>query len=84
MKTHLSTLKKAIQDMHEAIDVLGEVPSWTILMEAHARELVLVKLEVLLRVIKFVMSDREETRGWSFAALRSAMEVDDADKMGCD
>lgn len=83
-KMRLAALSKTMQSMYAAIDVLGKVPSWTILMEAHARELVIGKLGILLRVIKFVISDGEAKRGWSFAALKTAMEVDEADRMGCD
>ena len=67
--------------MYAAIDVFVKMPNWTILMEAHARELVMGKLEIVLRVIKFVMSGREGKRGWSFAALRTAMEADDTGRM---
>jgi len=83
-KVRLAALSKTIQSMYAAIDGLGKVPNWTILMEAHARELVIGRLGDLLRVIKFVMSDGEERRGWSFAALETAMVEDDADRMGCD
>lgn len=81
-KTHLAMLGKKIQGMYAAIDVLGEVPDWTILMETHARELAIGKLGTFLRVIKFVMSDREGKRGWSFAALKTAPEVEDANRTG--
>jgi hypothetical protein len=84
VKARLATLKQAIQSMYAAIDVLGKVPDWKMLMEALARELVLSRLGFLLRVIKFVMNDGEEKRGWSFAALKTAMTVDDADRVGCD
>ena len=80
-KTHLTMIGKTIQGMYAAIDVLGEVPDWTILMETHARELMIGKLGTFLRVIKFVMSGREGKRGWSFAALRTAMEADDTGRM---
>lgn len=80
-KARLAKLSKTIEDMYAAIDVFVKMPNWTILMEAHARELVMGKLEIVLRVIKFVMSDREGKRGWSFAALRTAMEADDTGRM---
>ena len=83
VKVRLATLKKAIQGMYTDIDV-GKVPKWTILMDTHARELVLGKLGILLRVIKLVMSDGEGKCGWSFASLKTAMAVDDADKTGSD
>lgn len=83
-KVRLAALSKTLQSMYAAIEVLGKVPNWTILMDAHARELVIGKLGILLRVIKFVMSDGEEKRGWDFAALKTAMEVNDAERMGCD
>lgn len=83
-KMHLAMLSKTIRGMYTAVEVLGKVPDWVILMEAHARELVIGKLGTLLRVIKFVMSDGKEKRGWGFAALRTAMEVEDVNKMGCD
>jgi len=60
------------------------VLNWVVLMEAHARELVIGKLGILLRVIKFVTSNGQDKRGWSFAALRTAMENDDTDRMRCD
>jgi len=69
-KAHLAMLSKTIKGMYKAIDVLGKVPDWTTLMEAHARELVTGKLWIFVRVIKFVMSDREGKRGWSYAALK--------------
>jgi hypothetical protein len=75
-------LAKTIQGMYAAIDVLGKVPDWTILMETHARELAIGKLGTFLRVIKFVMTDREDKRGWSFAALKAAPEVEDANRTG--
>lgn len=80
-KARLAKLSKTIEDMYAAIDVFVKMPNWTILMEAHARELVMGKLEIVLRVIKFVMSGREGKRGWSFAALRTAMEADDTGRM---
>lgn len=83
-KAHLAMLGKTTQGMYIAIDVLGEVRNWTILMQAHARELVIGKLGIFLRVIKFVTSDREEMRGWSFAALKAAMEVDNSDSTAYD
>jgi len=83
-RVRLATLSKTIQSMYAAIDGLGEVPNWTVLMEAHARELVMGKLGITLRVIKFVMDYGEERRGESFAALKAAMGTDDANRMGCD
>lgn len=83
-KAHLAMLGNTIQGMYAAIDVLGEVHDWTILMETHARELVIGKLAILFRVIKFVISDGKGKREWSYAALKTAMDVDDTDRMGCD
>jgi len=83
-KARLAALSKAIQSMYTAIDVLSEVLNWVVLMEAHVRELVIGKLGILLRVIKFVTSNGQDKRGWSFAALRTAMENDDTDRMRCD
>lgn len=83
-KSRSAALSKAIQSMYVAIDVFSDVPNWTILMEAHARELVMERLGILLRVIKFAMGDGKKKRGWSFAALKTASEVDDADKLGSD
>jgi hypothetical protein len=62
-KTRLATLRKTTEDIYEAINVLGEVPNWTILMEALALELVILKLENMLLVMKAKMSDGEEKRG---------------------
>jgi hypothetical protein len=83
-KARLKTLGEIIKSMYAAIDLMGKVPSWTILMEAHARELVIERLEIFLRVIKFVISDGKGNRGWSFAALKAAIAVDEVDKAGCD
>lgn len=83
-KARLASLRKAIQSMYAAIHVLGKMPNWTALVEAHARKLVIGKLGIFLRVIKFAMDDGGEKRGWSFAALKVSMEVHDADGMGCD
>jgi hypothetical protein len=80
-KARLRTLGETIKSMYAAIDVMGKVPNWTNLMEAHARELVLGKLAIFLRVIKFVMSDGKRKRGWSFAALKTAMDADEVEKM---
>jgi hypothetical protein len=83
-KARLATLGETIKSMYAQIDVMGKAPDWTILMEAHVRELVIGRLETLLRVIKFVMSDGKGKSGWSFAALKFAMVADVADRMGCD
>ena len=83
-KARLKTLGESIKRMYARIDVSGKVPDWTILMEAHARELVIGKLGIFLRVIKFVMSNGKRKRGRSFAALETAMLVDEVDGMGCD
>lgn len=58
-KVRLAALSKTIQSLYAAIEVLGKVPNWTILMEAHARELVIGKLGTKLRVSRFAMSDGE-------------------------
>jgi hypothetical protein len=83
-KARLATLGETIKSMYAAIDMMGKAPNWTILMEAHARELVIGKLEIFLRVIKFVMNDRKRKRGWSFAALKTVMTADEVEKIGCD
>jgi hypothetical protein len=80
-KARLATLGETIKSMYAAIDVMGKAPNWTILMEAHARELVIGKLGILLRVIKFVMNG-EGKRGWSLSALKTAMAVDDTKLTG--
>jgi hypothetical protein len=83
-KARLAALCETIKSMYAAIDVMGKVPNYAILMEAHARELVIGRLGVILRVIKFVMSDGKRKRGWSFAALKTAMDADNAIEMGRD
>ena len=83
-KASLATLGKTIQSMYAGIDLSRKIPSWAILMEAHARELAMAKLQTFLLVIKFVMIKREGKRGWNFATFRTAMEVYDTDRMGCD
>ena len=72
-RARLATLSKTIQSMYAAIDMLGKVPDWTILMEAHARELVMGKLGSMLRVIKLVIDDGQEKRMWGVSALKTAM-----------
>lgn len=83
-KSRSAKLSKTIENMYAAIDALGKAPDWTILMEAHARELMIGKLAILLRVIKFTMDHGREKRGWRFATLKAAMEVDDSDSTACD
>jgi hypothetical protein len=82
-KARLVTLSETIRGLYAAIEVSGRVPNWKILMEAHARELVMGKLGFVLRVIKFVMSEVEGKHGWSFASLKTAMAMDAADMGEC-
>jgi hypothetical protein len=80
----LLALNKIVQHMYTLIGVSGEVGNWKLLMKLHAQQLAMGELGILLRVIRFVVNEGHGKCGWSFAALRTAMAVEEATRMESD
>ena len=81
-KVQSATLNKNIRELYGLIKLSGGVFSWNLLMEVHARQLAMRKVETMFRVVRFAMSGGCGEHGWTLAALEAAMNANDAERMG--
>jgi len=80
----LLALNKAVKHIYTLLFTPGEVVNYSVLMELHAQQLAIEKLEILLRVIKYVVNDGHVKYRWTFAALKTTSMVEEANMMESD
>ena len=80
-KARSATLDKNIRELYRLNELSDGVFSWKLLMEMHARQLAMRKVETMLRVVRFALSGECGEHGWILAALEAAMDANDADRL---
>ena len=75
-KARSATLDKSIRELYRLIELSSGVFNWKLLMEMHARQLAMRKVETMFRVVRSAMSGGCGEHGWTLAALEASMDAD--------